>query len=52
MPSESQIISEIESIVVHYPSWTIGISDDPDRRKREHGNPVRCYLIRQRQRSH
>lgn len=43
MPSESQIISEIESIVVHYPSWTIGITDDPNRRKREHGNPARWY---------
>lgn len=40
MPSESQIISEIERIVLHYPSWTIGITDDPDRRKQEHGNPV------------
>ena len=43
MPSESQIISEIESIVIHYPSWTIGITDDPDRRRQEHGNPTRWY---------
>jgi len=43
MPSESEIISEIEGIVLHYPSWTIGITDEPDRRKREHGNPARWY---------
>ena len=41
MPSESEIISAIDNIVIHYPSWTIGITNDPDRRKREHGNPVR-----------
>lgn len=41
MPSESQLISEIESIVVTCPSWTIGMTDDPDRRRRGHGNPVR-----------
>lgn len=40
MPSESEIIAEIEKIVIHYPSWVIGITDNPDRRKREHGNPV------------
>lgn len=43
MPSESQIISEIENIVVHYPSWTIGITDDPNRRRREHSNPARWH---------
>ncbi len=43
MLSESQIISEIGSIVAHYPSWRIGITDDLDRRKREHGNPVRWH---------
>ena len=40
MASESQIKSEIESIVKHYPFWTIGITEDPDRRKQEHDNPV------------
>ena len=39
MPSESQIIAEIESIVTYYVAWTIGITDDLDRRKREHNNP-------------
>jgi len=39
MPSESQIISKIEEIVVSCSNWTIGITDDPERRKKEHGNP-------------
>jgi len=26
---------------VHYPSWTVGITNDPSRRKSEHGNPRR-----------
>ena len=43
MSSESQIISEIESKVIHYPSWTIGITDNPERRRQEHGNPLRWY---------
>lgn len=43
MPSESQIISEIEKIVIHYPSWTIGITDDPERRRQEHNNPTRWH---------
>jgi hypothetical protein len=41
--SESQIILEIESIAKYYPAWTIGITDDPDRRRQEHGNPVSWY---------
>jgi hypothetical protein len=41
MPSETEIIAEIEKIVGTYTSyWTIGITEDPDRRKQEHGNPV------------
>ncbi len=37
--TETQIKSEIENIVSTYSSWTIGITDDPERRKGEHGNP-------------
>ena len=40
MPSGSQITAEIEDIVVYYPSWTIGITDNLARRKREHGYPI------------
>ena len=44
MPSESQIIAEIESMVTYYyVAWTIGITDDLDRRKREHNNPFYWY---------
>jgi hypothetical protein len=39
MPSETQIISEIERAVVTYSYWTIGITADPERRKQEHNNP-------------
>lgn len=40
MASESEIISEIEMIVGTYSSWTIGITDDPKRKKQELGNPI------------
>ncbi len=43
MADESLIISEIKSEVLYYPSWTIGVTDNPERRKQEHGNPVRWY---------
>ena len=37
---ESEIKSAIEQIVnKKYSIWTIGITDGPDRRKTEHGNP-------------
>lgn len=36
---ESEIIEDIEKIVSYYSAWTIGITDDPGRRKTEHGNP-------------
>jgi len=39
MSTESQIKSAIERIVVHYPVWTIGVTDNPTRRRPEHGNP-------------
>lgn len=39
--SESAIKSAIERVrgSTRYSSWTIGITDDPDRRRNEHGNP-------------
>lgn len=39
MASESAIKSAIEAIVTTYSLWTIGVTDDPDRRRGEHGNP-------------
>lgn len=29
--------------MTHYSVWTIGITDWPDRRKGEHGNPAAWY---------
>lgn len=43
MPSETQIISEIENTAHYYPGWTIGLTDDPVRRRREHDNPISWY---------
>lgn len=37
--SESAIKAAIEEIVTNYLVWTIGVTDDPVRRKIEHGNP-------------
>jgi len=38
--NESEIKGAIERIVSgKYSSWTIGITDDPDRRRTEHSNP-------------
>jgi len=38
--NESDIKSAIERIVGgKYSLWTIGITDDPDRRRAEHNNP-------------
>lgn len=40
MASESEIKSAIEGIVRGgYSAWTIGVTDDPARRKTDHGNP-------------
>lgn len=39
MASEAAIKAAIEKIVSTYSVWTIGITDDPTRRKTEHGNP-------------
>ena len=38
--NEAEIKKAIENKVKTYSLWTIGITDDPDRRKGEHGNPT------------
>ncbi len=43
MASEATIKAAIEKIVSYYRAWTIGVTDDPDRRRREHGNPKSWY---------
>ena len=43
MATEAQIKTEIEGVVSYHPWWRIGITDDPERRKREHNNPLRWY---------
>ena len=43
MSSEATIKAAIEKIVSRYSAWTIGVTDNPDRRKREHGNPDVWY---------
>jgi hypothetical protein len=35
---ESEIIQAIEKSVTDYKLWTIGITDDPERRRAEHDN--------------
>ena len=40
---ESEIKSAIAYEVSNYSVWTIGITDDPERRKKEHNNPVPWY---------
>ena len=39
--NESEIESEIERTIAgsSYPRWTIGVTDDPDRRGTEHESP-------------
>ena len=39
MASESAIKASIEAIISVPSNWTIGVTDDPTRRKAEHGNP-------------
>jgi len=41
--NESEIIEAIKKNVTFYSAWTIGITDDPDRRRIEHGNPAHWY---------
>ncbi len=43
MASESVIKIAIENIVSDYSLSTIGVTDDPVRRKSEHGNPQRWH---------
>jgi len=43
MASESAIKAAIEAKVTHYSAWTIGVTDDPARRRREHDNPKVWY---------
>ena len=43
MASESVIKAAIEKIVSHYSAWTIGVTDDPSRRRGEHNNPTVWY---------
>ena len=43
MASESAIKSAIEAEVTRYSAWTIGVTDDPDRRRREHDDPEVWY---------
>lgn len=43
MFNESGTIKEIESKAHIYKNWTIGITNDPDRFKSEHGNPFTWY---------
>jgi hypothetical protein len=31
----SEIVNQIENRVHHYPSWTVGITNDPERRRRD-----------------
>jgi len=40
MATESEIKSAIERVVNQYPTWTIGVTDNPTRRKSEHDNPL------------
>ncbi len=39
MASEAALIAEIRRLVSYYRVWTIGVTDDPEHRMREHNNP-------------
>ena len=42
--TEQEIKTAIEGYIGEsYSAWTIGVTDDPDRRKQEHGNPQYWY---------
>jgi len=44
MVSRAEIIENIEQIVTgDYTRWTIGLTEDPERRKEEHKNPAMWY---------
>lgn len=40
--TEQEIKTAIEGHIKSYSVWTIGVTDDPDRRKQEHDNP-QCW---------
>jgi len=40
---ENEIIHAIENEIKTYSVWTIGTTDDPDRRKKEHPDPTHWY---------
>jgi predicted GIY-YIG superfamily endonuclease len=37
--NENEIIKEIDKRINQYSAWTIGITNDPKRRKKENDNP-------------
>ena len=39
MASEADIKAAITKIVGRYSAWTIGVTDNPTRRRSQHGNP-------------
>ena len=39
MGTAAEIRAEIERVTSYYPTWTIGLTDNPARRRAEHGNP-------------
>jgi hypothetical protein len=41
--NERDLINAIEAKATHYSAWTIGITNDPQRRRGEHGNPKIWY---------
>ena len=41
--NESGIIYAIELYVTDYSSWTIGVTNNPERQKAEQGNPEKWY---------
>ena len=43
MASKATIIAAIENFVSNYSYWTIGVTDDPNRRKTQHDNPSPWY---------
>lgn len=43
MASEAAIKTAIEKIVTDYSLWTIGVTDNPVRRKSEHDNPTHWH---------
>ena len=44
--NKNEIIQTIERIINDNKVWTVGITDDPDLRKDEYGNPKHWYQWR------